>query len=52
MGGPWSFDRQLISLVKPKGLGEITKMEFNKVSFWVQIGNVPLGCTNRACVVK
>ncbi|KAF4379607.1 hypothetical protein F8388_023624 [Cannabis sativa] len=43
-GGPWTFDRQLICFVKPMGLGEISKMNFDFASFWISINNVPLAC--------
>ncbi|KAF4372682.1 hypothetical protein F8388_000849, partial [Cannabis sativa] len=43
-GGPWTFDKQLICFVKPMGLGEISKMNFDFTSFWISINNVPLAC--------
>ncbi|KAF4354933.1 hypothetical protein F8388_013882 [Cannabis sativa] len=43
-GGPWTFDKQLIYFVKPMGLGEISKMNFDFTSFWISINNVPLAC--------
>ncbi|KAK9146904.1 hypothetical protein Sjap_006807 [Stephania japonica] len=46
-GGPWSFDRQLLSLVKPTGIGKIYDMNFSKVAFWIQIHNVPRACMTR-----
>ncbi|TXG73942.1 hypothetical protein EZV62_002521 [Acer yangbiense] len=42
--GPWHFDRCLIVLVKPQGLGEISKLSFNFVEFWVQVHNIPIIC--------
>ncbi|KAL5770981.1 hypothetical protein ACOSP7_015135 [Xanthoceras sorbifolium] len=44
--GPWHFDNCLIILEKPLGPGEISKLEFKRVEFWVQIFNVPLMCMN------
>ncbi|KAF4366329.1 hypothetical protein F8388_017483 [Cannabis sativa] len=41
-GGPWTIDKQLICFVKPMGLGEISKMNFDFTSFWISINNVPL----------
>ncbi|KAF4387190.1 hypothetical protein F8388_008824 [Cannabis sativa] len=41
-GGPWTIDKQLICFVKPFGLGEISKMNFEFTSFWILINNVPL----------
>ncbi|KAF4347816.1 hypothetical protein G4B88_012929 [Cannabis sativa] len=43
-GGPWTIDKQLICFVKPMGLGEISKMNFDFTSFWISINNVPLAC--------
>ena len=43
-GGLWHFDRVLIVLKEPSGIGDITKQIFSQVSFWVQILNVPLIC--------
>ncbi|TXG72009.1 hypothetical protein EZV62_000588 [Acer yangbiense] len=43
-GGPWSFDKALLVLEEPTGKGDIQRMKFNKVAFWVQIHNVPLLC--------
>ncbi|KAH9650355.1 CCHC-type domain-containing protein [Citrus sinensis] len=45
-GGPWHFDKALIVITKPAGLGEVTKKNFTHVSFWVQILNVPIMCMN------
>ena len=43
-GGPWLIKKQLLSLVKPRRVSDITSMEFSRVSFWVQIFNVPMAC--------
>ncbi|TXG60685.1 hypothetical protein EZV62_015258 [Acer yangbiense] len=45
--GPWHFDRNLIVLEKPTGTGDISKLSFHMVEFWVQIHNLPLMCMNR-----
>lgn len=45
-GGPWHFDKALIVMTEPAGLGEVTKQNFTHVSFWVQILNVPIMCMN------
>ncbi|PON42038.1 Zinc knuckle CX2CX4HX4C [Parasponia andersonii] len=50
-GGPWSFGGQPISLVKPKGIREIDRMDFYQVSFWIQILNVPIACMTNDCAV-
>ena len=45
-GGPWHFDKALIVMTEPAGLGEVMKQNFTHVSFWVQILNVPIMCMN------
>lgn len=49
-GGPWHFDRALIVLVEPRGIGEINKQVFTHASFWVQIHNVPILCMNEETI--
>ncbi|TXG48501.1 hypothetical protein EZV62_024376 [Acer yangbiense] len=44
---PWHFDHNLIILEKPKGAGDISKLSFRMVDFWLQIHNIPLMCMNR-----
>ncbi|KAF4360182.1 hypothetical protein F8388_000051 [Cannabis sativa] len=46
-GGPWTIDKQLICFVKPMGLGEVSKMNFDFSSFWISINNVPLACMTK-----
>lgn len=46
-GGPWSFDNSLLVLEQLNGVGDINKLGFNKVEFWVQIRNAPLLCMTR-----
>ncbi|TXG63892.1 hypothetical protein EZV62_010886 [Acer yangbiense] len=46
-GGPWSFDNSLLVLDKLSGIGDIAKLGFNRVVFWVQIPNAPLLCMTR-----
>ncbi|KAL9436889.1 hypothetical protein AB3S75_022854 [Citrus x aurantiifolia] len=46
-GGPWHFDRALIVLTEPKGIGEVSKQVFTHVPFWVQIRNIPTACMER-----
>ena len=48
IGGPWHFDRALILLTEPRGIGEVTKQSFTHTSFWIQIRNVPLACMEKA----
>ena len=34
-GGPWYFDRALIGLQEPSGIGSIKKQSFSHASFWI-----------------
>ena len=45
--GPWHFDHSLIVMEKPTGVGDISKLSFHMVDFWIQIHNIPLMCMNR-----
>ncbi|TXG68535.1 hypothetical protein EZV62_003470 [Acer yangbiense] len=45
--GPWHFDRSLIVLEKPEGMGDISQLCFNKAEFWVQIHDIPIMCMNK-----
>lgn len=47
VGGPWHFDRALIVLTVPSGIGDINKQDFSRVSFWVQLHEVPLICMEK-----
>lgn len=40
--GPWTFDKYLIGLYKPKGDESANDATFNHASFWVQFHNLPL----------
>ncbi|PON98281.1 Zinc knuckle CX2CX4HX4C [Trema orientale] len=40
---------QLISLLKPQGVGLVSSMNFTKVPFWVQFHNVPIVCRSDRC---
>lgn len=42
--GPWQFEKALICLAEPVGIGEVTKHVFTHVSFWAQILDVPILC--------
>ena len=46
-GGPWHFDRALIILTEPTGIGEVTRQTFTHTSFWVQLRNVPIMCMEK-----
>ena len=43
-GGPWLFDRALLILTEPQGTGELSKLNFSRAPFWVQIHNIPIVC--------
>ncbi|TXG54366.1 hypothetical protein EZV62_019622 [Acer yangbiense] len=38
---------EAVVLEKPIGIGEISKLNFNKAEFWVQIHDIPIMCMNR-----
>ena len=42
--GPWHFDKALIVLVEPMGMGGIKRQPFTHTSFWVQIHRMPIKC--------
>ncbi|KAK2659996.1 hypothetical protein Ddye_006529 [Dipteronia dyeriana] len=46
-GGPWSINDTLIVLEELKGKGDIPRMQFKKVKFWIQIHNAPLVCLSK-----
>ncbi|KAH9785588.1 zinc knuckle protein [Citrus sinensis] len=50
MGGPWYFDRALIVLTEPRGIGDIHKQVFTHTSFWVQFHNVPIMCMHKEAI--
>ncbi|KAL9411051.1 hypothetical protein AB3S75_044765 [Citrus x aurantiifolia] len=52
MGGPWHFDRALIALTEPVGIGDVKKQKFSHISFWVQIHDVPIMCMSKEMVVE
>ena len=45
--GPWWFNDCIIALEEPKGMGKFQELEFCRVSFWVQLHNLPLLCMNQ-----
>ncbi|TXG61366.1 hypothetical protein EZV62_012729 [Acer yangbiense] len=45
--GPWYFDKSLLVLEKPEGMGNISQLRFDKVELWIQIHDVPIICMNR-----
>lgn len=46
-GGPWHFDRALIVLIEPSGIGDVKKQDFSHASFWVQLHKVPIMCMEK-----
>ncbi|TXG64170.1 hypothetical protein EZV62_011164 [Acer yangbiense] len=46
-GGPWSFDNCLLVLEKPSEVGDIAKLGFSRVVFWIQILNASLLCMTK-----
>ncbi|KAH9680286.1 zinc knuckle protein [Citrus sinensis] len=52
MGGPWHFDRALIVLTEPTGIGNIKNQSFTHTSFLVQIHNVPIMCMDKESMQK
>ena len=49
-GGPWYFDKALMVLTEPSGVGDIKHQSFQYTSFWVQLYNVPLMCMEKDTV--
>ena len=39
---PWSFDKHLMVLLSYEKEIDLTEMEFNKVTFWVQVHDIPI----------
>ncbi|KAH9781102.1 CCHC-type domain-containing protein [Citrus sinensis] len=52
MGGPCHFDRALIVLTEPVGIGDVKKQNFSHTSFWVQIHDVPIMCMSKEMAVE
>lgn len=42
-GEPWSFDKSLVILQRYNRLTSLDDLTFDKVSFWVQVHNIPIG---------
>ncbi|KAL9451795.1 hypothetical protein AB3S75_013380 [Citrus x aurantiifolia] len=51
-GGPWHFDRALIVLEEPRGIGNVAEQAFSHVSFLFQLHNVPLMCMDTNTIRK
>ncbi|KAH9698768.1 DUF4283 domain-containing protein [Citrus sinensis] len=52
MGGLWHFDRALIVLTEPTGIGDIKNQSLTHTTFWVQIHNIPIMCMNKEAIQK
>ncbi|CAA0836721.1 AT-hook motif nuclear-localized protein 1 [Striga hermonthica] len=49
-GGPWLFNKKVISLINPQGAGALSAMDFHTIPFWVHFLNLPLACHMEQCV--
>lgn len=47
MLGPWSFDKYLLILHKLNAGEAVTKVQFNRASFWVQILSLTTMCQTK-----
>ena len=47
MLGPWSFDKYLLILHKLDAGEAVTKVQFNRASFWVQILGLTTMCQTK-----
>ena len=47
MRGPWSFDKYLLGLSKLEKNEAVKNARFDRVSFWVQIHNLPIQHMNK-----
>ena len=45
---PWSFDKYLVVLERYEGQTPLEDLKFDKVSFWVQVHNIPIGYRNKS----
>ncbi|KAK3225745.1 hypothetical protein Dsin_005607 [Dipteronia sinensis] len=45
--GSWHFGKSLIVLEKPEGSGDVSRLGFQGVEFWIQIHDIPIICMNR-----
>ena len=47
-GEPWSFDKSLVVLQRYNRLTSLDELAFEKVSFWVQVHNIPIGYRSKS----
>ncbi|XP_050277735.1 uncharacterized protein At4g02000-like [Quercus robur] len=45
---PWSFDKYHIGLYKPMEHESVEAATFDYATFWIQLHNLPITCTNKA----
>ena len=45
-GEPWSFDRNLVALKRVSRPAEVRGLNFDRVSFWIQVHDLPLRSLN------
>ncbi|KAL9426214.1 hypothetical protein AB3S75_033064 [Citrus x aurantiifolia] len=50
MGGVWHFDRALLVLTEPTGIGDIKNQSFTHATFWVQLHNIPIMCMKKEAI--
>ena len=47
-GEPWSFDKSLVVLQQSNKLTPLEDLTFDKVSFWVQVHNIPISYRSKS----
>ena len=47
-GEPWSFDKSLVVLQQYNWITTLEDLAFEKVSFWVQVHNIPIGYRSKS----
>ena len=47
-GKPWSFDKNLVVLERYERQNPLDDLKFDKVTFWVQVHNIPIGYRSKS----
>ena len=47
-GEPWSFDKNLVVLERYERQNPLDDLKFDKVTFWVQVHNIPIGYRSKS----